>query len=90
MDRFDLTGRHFGRLTVLRRSGTYYEPPCGYKTPEWICYCDPALGGCGQECVVQSKNLLNNRTRSCGCLRKENMRRLNAERVNRRMEAAKA
>lgn len=72
----DLTGRQFGRLTVLRRSPEIYQAPCGTRVPLWICLCDPALGGCGQECVVYGQHLLRGRTRSCGCLRRERARAL--------------
>lgn len=71
---FDLTGRRFGRLTVLERSPENHESPCGTKTLLWICLCDPELGGCGCKCVVLSKSLLGGRTRSCGCLRSESSR----------------
>ena len=74
MGRFnDLTGQHFGRLTVIERAGSYrargkYEKPC---EPMWRCLCDPTLGGCGNETFVISHNLKTGRTRSCGCLRNE-------------------
>lgn len=63
---YDLTGMRFGRLTVEGRAGTY-EAPCGNKTPLWSCLCE-----CGCRCLVQSRNLITGRTRSCGCLRSEN------------------
>ena len=60
----DLTGRRFGRLTVIRRVE-------GYPTPRglrdgWLCKCD-----CGNEVVVSTGDLTRGRTRSCGCLRRE-------------------
>lgn len=72
--RYDLTGQRFGRLTVLKHTSTY-EFPCGTKTPMWLCLCD-----CGATCEVQSRNLLNGRTRSCGCLRSENAKHQNERR----------
>ena len=63
----DLTGRKFGRLTVICRSGTY-QRPSGNKEPTWKCKCE-----CGNEVVVLSSNLKKNgNTLSCGCLQTEN------------------
>lgn len=63
----DLTGRKFGRLTVLGRSGTY-QRPSGNKEPTWLCKCE-----CGNEVVVMSSNLKKKgNTLSCGCLQTEN------------------
>lgn len=64
--RSNLTGRRFGKLTVLSyaysKKGTY-----------WNCKCD-----CGNEKVVQGTKLLQGITKSCGCLVKEtNHKRLN-------------
>lgn len=57
----DLTGRRFGRLTVLERSGATKN-----KEAKWRCRCD-----CGMEVIVTSSNLRNGRQVSCGCLRQE-------------------
>lgn len=54
----DLTGFRFGRLVVLRRA-----PDRRRGWPRWLCLCD-----CGNEKEVDSNNLRNNNTRSCGCL----------------------
>lgn len=61
----DLTGRRFGRLSVLEISHTHTKP-CGQKMPMWKCACD-----CGVEKVVSAGGLLNNGTQSCGCLHRE-------------------
>ena len=60
----DLTGKRFGRLTVLEPSGTYRKN--GQYL--WKCLCD-----CGKEVIVLSGNLSrkDNNTRSCGCLKKD-------------------
>ena len=57
----NLIGKRFGKLVVL------------YDTKErkdgriiWHCICD-----CGKECNVKSSNLIQGRTKSCGCLQKE-------------------
>lgn len=56
----DLTGRVFGRLTVLGYSHTENN-----KT-YWKCRCE-----CGAEKIVARHNLVGGRTRSCGCLRRD-------------------
>jgi hypothetical protein len=56
----DITGQTFGRLTVLRRSGSV----CGMAA--WECRCV-----CGNECRAVGCNLRSGHTQSCGCLQKE-------------------
>ena len=56
----DLTGRRFGRLTVIRRAETK-----NYRT-RWVCRCD-----CGQEKTVTSRDLKSGKVKSCGCLRRD-------------------
>lgn len=58
----DLTGRKFGRLTVVSR--VY-----GRRTT-WRCRCR-----CGSKCLILSTNLIHGRTKSCGCLRQERAKR---------------
>lgn len=68
----DLTGRRFGRLTVVcRGDDDYYR---GHARRRWICKCD-----CGNEEMVSipERSLLYNGTQSCGCLNKEVVRNLN-------------
>ncbi len=55
-------GQRFGRLEVLE----YCDPQPDPKHPRWRCRCD-----CGKETVVQTNNFA--RTRSCGCLRREEL-----------------
>ena len=55
---YDLTGRRFGKLTVLNLIENKNE-----RT--WLCQCD-----CGNLYEVSSKNLLRGHTSSCGCLKK--------------------
>lgn len=57
----DLTGQTFNRLTALyplkeRKNGSVV----------WHCKCE-----CGNECDVVSPSLVKDRTKSCGCLKKE-------------------
>lgn len=58
----DLTGQHFGRLTVIERvwSGRNYN---------WLCQCS-----CGNTTVTSAGNLTHGYTASCGCLSKERSR----------------
>ena len=56
----DLTGKKFGKLTVIKRVGTNK-----HKRLLWFCKCD-----CGKTKVVQGDRLKNGKTKSCGCLRK--------------------
>ncbi len=53
----DLTGKRFGRLTVLARTtnnGIYVR---------WRCVCD-----CGGRKIAEGRNLRDGMTKSCGCL----------------------
>lgn len=59
--RHDLTGKRFGRLTVLRTEG---KQSGGNLL--WHCRCD-----CGKECDVSANNLKNAHTQSCGCQQSE-------------------
>lgn len=56
----DLTGRQFGRLTVIE------QVPTDKKQAKWICACS-----CGQRTVVVASYLVKGATKSCGCLRTE-------------------
>lgn len=57
----DLSGRRFGRLTVLHRG-----PSGAHNHTYWFCRCD-----CGAETLVYSYSLRIGGTQSCGCLQKE-------------------
>lgn len=60
----DISGQRFGRLVVQRRL------PRG-KHPVWECLCD-----CGETSFPTFSNLTSGRTRSCGCLERENRSKL--------------
>lgn len=64
--KLDLTGQRFGRLVVVRDSG---EKRNGAVM--WDCLCD-----CGNTTLVRSDYLREKRTKSCGCLRRENGKRI--------------
>ena len=57
--RDDLTGRRFGRLTVIGLADTKLSGQYA-----WRCRCD-----CGNEIIVRGSTLRSGRTKSCGCLR---------------------
>ena len=59
----DLTGKRFGRLYVLSIKGKTKDN----KRYIYHCICD-----CGNECDVLGELLSNGKTKSCGCLRREN------------------
>lgn len=63
----DLTGHRYERLTVISR-GEDYTSPKGEKHVRWICRCD-----CGNECLVDSNDLVRGHTKSCGCLHQETL-----------------
>lgn len=63
MIKVDLTGRVFGRLTVVARNGTRY------RSSQWLCKCD-----CGAEATIARGSLVSGATRSCGCLRADSNR----------------
>lgn len=57
----DLTGKQFGRLTVIRKA----EPikfRDGHIKHRWECLCE-----CGKTSLVRTDYLLQGRTKSCGC-----------------------
>lgn len=61
----DLTGKRFGRLTVLEREENYHYKNGGLAA-QWKCRCD-----CGNIVIKKSSGLLKGDVKSCGCLRKE-------------------
>lgn len=54
---YEMEGKVFGRLTVLKRN---------QKGNKWICKCE-----CGNEIEVDTNHLNSGHTRSCGCLLKD-------------------
>lgn len=60
----DLTGKKFGRLTVICRDKTSPNKRIAY----WLCFCE-----CGNHNKIRSHSLTSGLTRSCGCLQKEKM-----------------
>lgn len=68
----DLTGKKFGRLTVVSRAENDK-----HGQTMWLCVCD-----CGTESTVGRCGLVGGSTKSCGCLQRER----SAERCSRIMK----
>ena len=65
----DLTGKKFGRLTVIGRDGTY---PSG--NIRWLCQCD-----CGGLTHATGHLLKSGTVKGCKCVSSERMKRLNTK-----------
>lgn len=65
MKREDLTGRVFGRLTVVEYAFTQ-KTPSGQSKAIWRCRCE-----CGVLIETGSQRLKTGNTNSCGCLQRE-------------------
>ena len=61
MGKVDLTGKKFGRLTVVSK----HEEKL-YKEIAWVCKCE-----CGNQTLATTNQLLKSRKMSCGCLWKK-------------------
>ncbi|MCY9870439.1 hypothetical protein [Vibrio barjaei] len=67
----DLVGDRFTRLKVIER----VDAPSGYAHHDrayWRCLCM-----CGKEIIERSDLLVNGNTKSCGCLRNDNLSKVN-------------
>jgi hypothetical protein len=58
----DILGERFGRLLVVERIGAKLQ---GIR---WKCKCD-----CGKEMIVDGSSLRTGRTKSCGCMHREDL-----------------
>ena len=61
--RDELTGKKFGKLLVTGYAGTNKS-----GKPDWECKCE-----CGNYCKVSAANLKRGTTKSCGCIRREDI-----------------
>jgi hypothetical protein len=61
----DLTGKKFGRLTVIHRA------PNKKKQIEYFCMCD-----CKSSKIINGYSLSSNKTKSCGCICSEKAREI--------------
>ena len=57
----DLTGKQFGRLTVVREADRAKD-----RHIRWLCKCE-----CGNEVTVSSNGLMSGKTKSCGCYQRD-------------------
>jgi hypothetical protein len=60
MDKPNLVGERFGRLTVIAKTDSKHN------RSRWVCLCD-----CGQTCISTGHALQSGRKKSCNCLRRE-------------------
>lgn len=58
----DLTGKKFGKLTVLEEDGFVVDSN-GKRRRKWKCLCD-----CGNVCSIMGVYLSSGETKSCGCI----------------------
>lgn len=58
----DLTGRRFGKWTVLQNLGPNIKRASRHRM--WLCQCD-----CGNQSKIPSSNLTTGLSTSCGCVR---------------------
>lgn len=63
----DLTNKRFNRLIAIKNTGL----KSSNRSFIWLCKCD-----CGNEINVNSNDLQNDHTKSCGCLHKEQSSKL--------------
>lgn len=62
----DISNKRFGRLTAISFAGVQLCGKRGGKKALWLCKCD-----CGNEITTAGHNLVQEFTKSCGCLQKE-------------------
>ena len=70
-ERLNLLKQPFGHLLVIEDAGASSS-----GNSLWKCQCD-----CGNEVVVLGTNLRKGNTKSCGCTRKENLKKANIKRT---------
>lgn len=75
--RIDLQGKHFERLEVIEQA----KRPDGLNNTYayWLCKCD-----CGAVVVVNGKSLRKGWRKSCGCLKRENAKKMSMANVGRK------
>ena len=70
MNTTDLVGKKFGKLTVIKFDRVEYKRDAKGKNRDrgyWLCRCD-----CGKKVTNARNDLVSGKTKSCGCLCKEN------------------
>jgi hypothetical protein len=68
--RYELIGQRFGLGTVIEEKGirTIGKGKYPRQNQEWLLKCD-----CGKEYITTTQHLIGKRTKSCGCLRRNNL-----------------
>jgi len=72
MRKFDLTGKRFGRLFVIKRNGLLSNGKENLKAWECICVC-------GNRTIVRGRDLRTGNTKSCGCYQDEVMSKVHTK-----------
>lgn len=67
MQKRDLIGQRFGRITVVAEAPSRRKP-AGQSSTYWRGHCD-----CGTVIEVQTSHLTSGATRSCGCLQRQTL-----------------
>lgn len=64
----DIINRRSGRLKVICYAGRRYDVSKGVEKVRhfYLCQCE-----CGRFCIVRRGQILNHKTRSCGCLKRK-------------------
>ena len=73
----DITGMRFGRLVALHKIDD------DRKETYWLCKCD-----CGKYIEVASGSLRSGNTRSCGCLQREALNKIDRTKINHKKHGA--
>ena len=64
----DITGQRFGRLIVVKKVRPYeVDYKFTNRETHYLCKCD-----CDGQIIIQGSALRHGRTKSCGCIRREN------------------
>ena len=69
----NLIGKRFGKLVVMKYNGLKNG------RTSWLCKCD-----CGNECITIAHSLKSNKTKSCGCIHREQLIKRNKEQIFKR------
>jgi len=77
----DITGKRFGRLVAIERTGRVSKNGTSF----WLCKCD-----CGNEKIINIDILNRGKSKSCGCLRSEVSSNLGIENGHKNIKKAQS